>query len=246
MYPLPALISDAFAGSDALVVEANILNSGLANAASLVAEQGFYKDGSTLQSNIAEDTWQALNKALAKYSFPVAFFQRQKPWLVALTMTTLELKQLGYSEDLGIDYHFLKQANSQKMRIIELESIIQQLGFFTQLSSTEQEAFLRATLKELDKGTDYLDALLNAWQAGDAERIDQLINESFKAAEAIPGAERIYHLLISDRNHAMTQKIEDLLQQKKTYFIIIGAGHMVSEQGIVRLLKGKGYAVERL
>jgi hypothetical protein len=44
----------------------------------------------------------------------------------------------------------------------------------------------------------------------------------------------------------MVLKIEDFLKAKKTYFVIVGAGHLVGDQGIIEILKGKGYLVEQL
>jgi hypothetical protein len=49
-----------------------------------------------------------------------------------------------------------------------------------------------------------------------------------------------------DRNIAMTGKIEDLLKTGKSYFVVVGAGHLVSEEGIVQQLAERGYSVEQL
>jgi uncharacterized protein YbaP (TraB family) len=48
------------------------------------------------------------------------------------------------------------------------------------------------------------------------------------------------------RNINMTQNISELLQTKQTYFVVVGAGHMVGDQGIVALLKDRGFTVKRL
>jgi uncharacterized protein YbaP (TraB family) len=44
----------------------------------------------------------------------------------------------------------------------------------------------------------------------------------------------------------MTLRIEDLLRIKGTCFVIVGAGHLVGDRGIVEILKRKGYLVEQL
>jgi hypothetical protein len=44
----------------------------------------------------------------------------------------------------------------------------------------------------------------------------------------------------------MASKIEDFLRTKETYFVIVGAGHLVGEKGILQILKRKGYVVEQL
>ena len=44
----------------------------------------------------------------------------------------------------------------------------------------------------------------------------------------------------------MASKIEDFLKTKETFFVIVGAGHLVGEKGIVETLKTKGYVVEQM
>jgi uncharacterized protein YbaP (TraB family) len=41
----------------------------------------------------------------------------------------------------------------------------------------------------------------------------------------------------------MTARIEQLLKGKETVFVVVGAAHLVSEKGIIELLRGKGYSV---
>jgi uncharacterized protein YbaP (TraB family) len=36
------------------------------------------------------------------------------------------------------------------------------------------------------------------------------------------------------------------LRTKEIYFVIVGAGHLVGDRGIIEILKGKGYIVEQL
>jgi uncharacterized protein YbaP (TraB family) len=44
----------------------------------------------------------------------------------------------------------------------------------------------------------------------------------------------------------MVSKIEEYLKEKETFFVIVGAGHLVGNQGIIELLKGKGFPLEQL
>jgi len=44
----------------------------------------------------------------------------------------------------------------------------------------------------------------------------------------------------------MVSKIEEFLRTKETYFVVVGAGHLVGKKGIIEMLRGKGYPVEQL
>jgi uncharacterized protein YbaP (TraB family) len=44
----------------------------------------------------------------------------------------------------------------------------------------------------------------------------------------------------------MASRIEDFLQRKESYFLIVGAGHLVGDRGIIEILSRKGYLIEQL
>jgi uncharacterized protein YbaP (TraB family) len=46
----------------------------------------------------------------------------------------------------------------------------------------------------------------------------------------------IHEMFYTDRNNAMTEKIRGYLQQPKTYFVVVGAAHLVGDDGIVKQL----------
>ena len=58
--------------------------------------------------------------------------------------------------------------------------------------------------------------------------------------------EPIFKRLLDDRNKGMASKIEGYLKTKETYFVVVGAGHLVGDKGIIKMLKERGYSVEQL
>ena len=55
-----------------------------------------------------------------------------------------------------------------------------------------------------------------------------------------------YYKLLDDRNVAMADKIDEMLQGDTDVFVVVGAGHFAGEMGIVSLLGEKGYKVEQV
>ena len=55
----------------------------------------------------------------------------------------------------------------------------------------------------------------------------------------------MYQVLVADRNVAMVDKLERLLKRGGSYFVVLGAAHFVGKDGIVELLKAKGYQVQQ-
>ena len=85
--------------------------------------------------------------------------------------------------------------------------------------------------------------LYNAWDDGNTPEMEDLILEGI---EDSPELQMINKKLLDERNYSMEEKIEVFLQDDETYFVVVGAGHLVGENGIINLLKGKGYAPTQL
>ena len=126
---------------------------------------------------------------------------------------------------------------------MELENLDYQIDLLSKFSDEEQELFLRYTLKDLDILSRELDELTKAWISGDARGVESVMRRSMVEDERISS---VYDKLILERNRNMASKIDDFLRTKETYFVIVGAGHLVGDQGIIEILKRKGYLVEQL
>lgn len=243
MYPLPAQVMQAYARSGALVVEADILAADPERVAQWLAAKAIYQDGSTLQQKLPPETWRRLAEAADQLQLPVQLLERQKPWFVSMSLSVLALQRNGYDDGLGIDKHFLQAAAEDKKKVIELESIQQQLALFDAFSDQEQAAMLAQTLDDIARGSEFLSDIMGAWRTGADTRLDALLNDELRKDA---GGQRIYRVLLLDRNVAMSDKVAKLMRDGGTYFVVVGAGHLVGEQGIVSLLRGRGYRIERL
>ncbi len=243
MYPLPNAMTVAFNESDALVVEANILNMDAPSMAGVVASKAMYIGDDTLRLAVTEATWEHLTKVGLELGLAPEMLNKQKPWFAAMTLTALALNQIGFSESLGVDNYFLNQARGAK-KILELEGLEWQLGLFDQLSVPDQVQMLEDTLDQIDEAKRYFGETLKAWRSGDAKALHALFEDEINQNEA---AQRLNKLVMTDRNYSMTEKIVSLAEQKGgTLFVVVGAGHFTGNEGIIALLKQRGYAVTQM
>ena len=44
----------------------------------------------------------------------------------------------------------------------------------------------------------------------------------------------------------MAQRLDELLKEERVWFVVLGAGHMVGDEGIPALLAGRGHRVSRV
>ena len=241
MYPLNETIEKAFEKSDVLVVEANIDDTGKVDTQKLV-ESALYLDDETLEKHVSTQTYGLVKKELERLAVPLELIGKQKPWFLSLTLASLEIVKLGFDPNYGIDRYFLSKTEGKK-KILELESFDYQMNLFCQLSEKDQELLLLHTLKDIKVLEQELDKLVQAWTSGDTKGMESIITKSVSEDKRLSP---IYDKFIYERNKNMASKIEDYLKTKETYFVIVGAGHLVGNQGIIEILKGKGFLIEQL
>jgi uncharacterized protein YbaP (TraB family) len=51
---------------------------------------------------------------------------------------------------------------------------------------------------------------------------------------------------VEDRNNVWLSKIEAMFETEAVEFVLVGALHLVGEEGLLERLKSKGYTVENL
>lgn len=241
MYPLPALVMEAFNSSDVLVVEANPYGQEIGEASLKLTQSGIYTDGSNLESHVKPATWQKLTAVAKGLGLSEEALRRQKPWLAILSLSKLLYKQAGLTPELGLDHSFIKEAGSRKP-ILELESVDQQIKLFESLSTQEQEQMLIQALGDFQRGPELIKSMVDAWKKGDDEAMDLIVRQSF-GTDPLSG--KLFKLLFADRNAAMANKLEELMADGRTYFMVVGAGHLGGEQGILNLLKQKGFKISQ-
>jgi uncharacterized protein YbaP (TraB family) len=241
LYPLNKKIEDAFDKSDVLVVEANVDDINKIDVQKMI-ESALYTDDETLEKHVSWETYELIKKEFEGFGIPPELINKQKPWFLALTLTSLELAKLGFDPTYGIDEYFLSKAEGKK-KILELESLDYQIDLFSRFSDDEQESFLLYTLKDLKTLGQDLDKLIRAWTNGDTKDMESIMT---KGVTEDTGMAAVYEKLVDERNRNMASKVEDFLRTKKTYFVVVGAGHLIGNKGIIEILRGKGYRVEQM
>ena len=55
-----------------------------------------------------------------------------------------------------------------------------------------------------------------------------------------------YEAILVNRNHNWVPQIENFLTEDENVLVIVGAAHLAGEDGLLVLLKDKGYELERV
>lgn len=238
LYPLPKPVESAFAASKVLAVEFNVKTVNMLQMAKLMQEYGMYPGGETLSQHLPKETSAALDQFCSKNGVPRMMLDRAKPWVAAITVIAFASKAAGEDPEQGIDMHFLNEVK-EPQRIDEMESADFQMSVLSSASEQEQEEMLAASLKQADKFKDLLQKIQQAYISGDTGSFEKLVMEEES------GPKSLMKKLLDDRNVTMAQRVEQYLKGKDQSFVVVGAGHIVGDKGIVKLLEAKGYHVER-
>ena len=242
IYPLPAAVEDAFSACDDLIVEANPEAMNEADMQHLLLLRSVDTSGRPLAEKIPPETLQELRRLVEKHPLEMGMLDRLNPWYIAQIISLLELKRLGVDPQRGIDLHFIKKASGTKS-VLELEGIEQQLELFDGMTEFEQSLMLQYTVRDLEHLEEAFGDIISAWKSGDPERLDELLTAWMKGGE---GLEAVFEKLFTERNKQMKLKISRFLQDGKRHFIIVGAGHLVGQEGLLHLLAKDGFTVRQI
>lgn len=236
-YPLPDTIEEAFEQSDYLVVEVDITNVNQQELIELISRHGRFQDGLTLSQILPDSTYEAVKNEFAQFGLNILQFEQMKPWVAAITLSQLQMVKFGYRPEYGIDLYFLSDAREQKT-ILELESGVEQISIFSNLSMDLQIMLLEDFLYDLTLPRERIHELFDAYKRWDAEWIRDFV---FESVDTHPQLRPLYEKLLDQRNIKMAKQLDSFLQNGGTYFVVVGAGHLFGEMGIVDLLRRKGY-----
>jgi uncharacterized protein YbaP (TraB family) len=117
--------------------------------------------------------------------------------------------------------------------------VTEQLALFDNLSLATQQTLVEQTLAELAILEESFTAMKTAWQSGDVESFEQ-----FLMASLAPYPE-VQTVLFTQRNQDWLTQIESMLNQPEDYLIVVGAGHLVGEEGLVMLFQRHDYVVRQ-
>lgn len=241
LYPLDRAIEEAFDKSGVLVVELDPDSPKSVEVISrAMVHQGMYPAGQSLKSELTPQTYKALSAYVSQAGLSLQIMEPMRPWTVMLQLSVMEMMRLGYRPELGIDRHFLVKAKQAKKPVLEIESAQEQMDLLSRDDREFQDLLLRYTLESMHEMEPLLDKMFTSWKSGDAAALATVVNSPLVVD---PRLTAIYDTLITKRNVKMTARIRSYLKTGKVYFVVVGAGHVIGEAGIVARLRRDGYKV---
>ncbi len=238
-YPLDRAIEAAFNDAKKVIFEIDLEKAEGGRAQEMMILKAAYADGTTLRSHVSEATYQLAEEKLRGLGLDIKTFNPFRPWLTAHTIMALQMQAMGFDPKHGIDQYFFRKAKEEKKEISGLETLEYQFEIFNRMPEHVQELLLLQTLNGAATMQRTVENIVKAWTSGDLKTLDSALLGSMREYP------EVYRRVIVERNHAWLPQIESYLEDNETYLIIVGAGHLAGRDGLIEMLRAKGYSVEQ-
>jgi uncharacterized protein YbaP (TraB family) len=239
-YPLDARMEKAFQDADAVVFEVDPDSLQTPSLQAYILQNAMYGEGKTLQTELGDSLYAIASARAESLGIDLGPMNMLKPWLVSITVALAEMQRMGFDPELGVEMYFAKKAKAEGKTVLGLETAKYQLGLFATLTDKQQRDFLMHTLAQLTDIEKELPEILAAWKEGRLDDLEAALNKSFVEFP------EIYDRLVTQRNQNWVEEIDKFASGDKTTLMVVGVGHMPGDEGLIELLKKKGYTIEQL
>ena len=236
-----AKFDEALAGSQQLVVETIVDNKNPAKLMAALASLAFNTPNlPPLAERVPPAKRAALAAAIRKSGFPPQALDKMETWAAAITLLGNQYKDMGLKGDEGVEAVLRNTFISDGKPIGELESNVEQLGFFDTLPESAQRQLLEGSIDDSKSMIKEFHDMLAAWVRGDVHAIAESFNRDLSASPELQSA------LIKQRNANWSRWIEQRMTQPGAIMIAVGAGHLAGRDSVIDLLQRDGYRVRRV
>ena len=233
-YPLAPAVLDAYSSAKAVFMEVNLDEIDSQQIQSELLASALLPAGKSLPAILGKQRYDHADALAREVGVELSQFDQFAPWFAAEAISQLQLMQLGFQPQSGVEMYFLERARSDGKTVSGLETVHDQIALFDAMSMDTQADYLVSSLEQARDLPKEVDAMVQAWRRGDtAWFANQLQTELGRDPQ-------LYQSVLVARNRKWVPKIEALLNDDKNYLVIVGTGHLVGQGSVIELLKKDG------
>lgn len=217
-----------------------------------------YSDGTTLKDHISPELFAGVVAALEPLGLTEELTAQYKPWALGNTFQSLAMMDESSGDTLmAVDLYCYSKAVNAGVAVAGVETYAFQGGLFDTLSPEYQEDYLASALalylgeeaeltEEEQAAAEESLALMSGWMTNWKQRDIAAFEASYDKGSAAGSEDELTAKLFDQRDPNMAAWADGFLSQEGSHtgILVVGAGHMVGEGGIVRRLQELGYTVE--
>lgn len=194
-----------------------------------------------LSKKVSPATMAAVREALKAFPGPPSMIDSMQPWTAGLMIQLAPMMGGEFSGEAGADSVLNKEARANGQTIRYFESAEQQVRFFADLPQAVQIQFLEDSLEGTAMGGADLEEVQAGWIEGDVQAFGAALTTAMRDERP-----ELYDALIRGRNLLWAGVIDGEMRGRGVQMVNVGALHLVGQDGLVVLLRKRGFVVERV
>ncbi len=214
--------------SEKLVLELDMTDPELIPA---LMQSMMMKDGTTLRALLSGHEYGKIERFFAdSVGFNITAFSNSKPFL----LTSLLFSHILQCSPQSMEEQLTSLAGENGIAVAGLETAQEQAALFDLIPYRTQAEMVLRTIDSMHVAREEFSGLLDLYRSQDIQKIYEYVSKSqfdFNGFE---------NILLTDRNRRWVSQIEKFLPETSS-FIAVGAAHLGGEEGLVELLRNKGY-----
>jgi len=227
---LPPEVRVAFDGSGGFVMETLPDEADLAELSKMM----FYPRDGSLRALVGPGLFELAAGHLVHHGITGALADHMRPWAAYMTLSFPP-------QDGGqaLDLYLMEQARAQGKELFGLETMLEQVEILSGMEEEQQVRMLRDTACNYEQIQREIQDMKRLWLARDLDGLVRVMNSY--SDSSIASRELLERLLYA-RNRRMAARLQTHLRRGNV-FIAVGALHLPGEEGILALLKKRGYRI---
>jgi uncharacterized protein YbaP (TraB family) len=180
------------------------------------------------------DVFSLFNKIDTRNALPKTLYDKNgNPYTASL-----KASKTAYGDENGmpqfLDAFFEEYCYNNQKTFFALESYDAQLSLLDDVNYSSRQ-LVNKSINNIAQNK-----LMDLYLQGDIQGLDKLTKVSLAVDP------ELYPKLISERNISMSGKLDSLIKRKHSFLCAVGSAHLGGSEGIIKLLRDKGYRLRQV
>lgn len=237
------IIERAMEASDVFVFEVSMGGGSIRDGMAHISGDLRLPKGETLSGKLSEQGKKDLEAITKELGINLKALDRFRPWAALQIISEMAAKTQKngiLAAAYGVDQRVAQFSEQKRKPRRYFETAEFQMNMMTRIDEDGMGSF-EAKLREVLKTRIALTMrrMAELYVTG---QLDTLMKELNDPSES----PKFQKLLLEDRNKRWVEEIPTMLKQKRTFFVTVGAAHMVGDKSVITLLCAKGFAPQRI
>ena len=224
-------MKDALIGCEKLLLEINLSDP---NTVAQYQQSMMLPAGKELKNFFKDEAeYEAFSQKLKTHiGIDASLFQNLKPLIL---LSLIAQKSFECENTASYEMNLLELSKEHHMSVAGLETSLAQMKILDDMKDEEIKKILLEGIEDIEKDNKMQDQMVLAYKNQQIEQLHDIIlsSKEFQHQE---------DALINNRNKDWVEKLP-VLMKESSCFVAVGAGHLAGKQGVIQLLRDKGYEV---